>query len=145
MLQRMIDKVKDTVGNALRLTTLAAVAAIALLIAIAFLCAAAFVWVLQNYGPIYACLAGAALFSVVTLIALGFYAWRKRENEARAERAAKSAAQSVLGDPMVVAAGLQLVRSIGVKRLVPILLVGGVVLGLMASRAAAGDDAPKEP
>ncbi|MCC8942867.1 hypothetical protein H8A99_42290, partial [Bradyrhizobium sp. Arg68] len=73
MLQRLINDVKDSAGSALRLTSLAGAAAIALFIAIAFLCAAAFVFVLQHYGPVEACLAGAALFFVVTLIAAGAF------------------------------------------------------------------------
>ena len=43
MLQRMIDDVRDAAGTALRQTSLAAMAAIALFITTAFLCAAAFI------------------------------------------------------------------------------------------------------
>ena len=45
---------------------------------------------------------------------------------------------------MLVATGIQLVRAIGVKRLIPILAVGGLALGLMASRNAQRDEAPAE-
>ncbi|MGN1286703.1 MAG: hypothetical protein ACI4XG_09000 [Bradyrhizobium sp.] len=144
MLQRLIDDVKETTGSALRLTSLAAATAIALFIAIAFLCAAAFVYVLQHYGPVEACLSGAALFLVVTLIAAGVYTVRKREMRRRAEKAAKAAAANVFTDPVVVATGLQIVRAIGVKRLIPILAVGGLALGLMASRGAASSDEAEE-
>src|SRR5256885_14797251 len=121
MLQRLIDDFKDSTRTTLRLTSLAAAAAIALLVTIAFLCAAAFVFVQQNYGTIEACLAGAAVFFVVALIAAGWYMARKRQVRIRAERAAKSGARSMLADPMVVAAGLQGGGAIGVERLVPIL------------------------
>ena len=145
MFQRLIDDFKDSTGTALRLTSLAAVAALALLITTAFLCAAAFVYVLENYGPVQACLTGAVIFFVVALIAAGCYLLRKRAIEARARERTKSTAQTMLSDPMVVAAGLQLVRSIGVKRLIPILAVGGLALGLMASRGgAAADQTPAE-
>ena len=140
MLQRLIDDVKESAGSALRMTSLAGAAAIALFITTAFLCAAAFVAVLQRYGPVEACLAGAAIFFVVALIATGIYMMRKREMQRRAEKAAKaakSAAASMLADPALIAAGLQLVRTIGIKRLIPILAVGGLALGLMASRSAA--------
>ena len=70
MFQRMIDDVRESTGTALRLTSLAAAAAIALFVTTAFLCAAAFVFVLENYGPVQACLTGAAIFLVVTLIAV---------------------------------------------------------------------------
>jgi hypothetical protein len=144
MLQRLINDVKDATGNALRLTSLAAAAAIALFITIAFLCAAAFIYVLQHYGPVEACLAGAALFLVVTLIAASVYIVRKREMRRRAEKAAKAAAANVLTDPVVVATGLQIVRAIGVKRLIPILAVGGLALGLMVGRSAASVSEPEE-
>ena len=153
MFQRLIDDLKDSTGTALRLTSLAAAAAIALLVTTAFLCAAAFVFVLQKYGPVEACLTGAAIFFVVTVIAAGSYIARKnrirKEIEARAEQAArtaKSAAQTVLADPMLVAAGLQVIRAIGIKKLIPILAVGGLALGFFVSRAAAGDntEAPAE-
>ena len=140
MLQRLIDNVKDSIAGALRLTSLAGAAAFALFITIAFLCAAAFVFVLQNYGPVLACLAGAALFFVVTLIAAGLYMVRRREMQRRAEKAAKAAAANVLADPVLIATGLQLIRAIGVKRLIPILAVGGLALGLMAGRSAASDE-----
>src|SRR5206468_3921547 len=89
MFQRLIDNFKESTGTALRLTSLAATAAMALLVTTAFLCAAAFVFVLQHYGPVQACLTGAAIFFVVTLIAAGSYMVRKRQIEARAEQAAK--------------------------------------------------------
>jgi hypothetical protein len=149
MFQRLIDNFKDSTSNLLRLTSLAAAAAMALLVTTAFLCAAAFVFVLQNYGPVQACLTGAATFFVVTLIAAGSYMARKKQIEARAAeqaaRAAKSTAQTMLADPMLVAAGIQVVRAIGIKKLIPILAVGGLALGFLASRAqSGGSEAPAE-
>ena len=145
MFQRLVDDFKEKTGTALRLTSLAAAAAIALFISTAFLCAAAFVFVLQNYGPVEACLTGAAIFFVVTLIAAGWYVVRKKQIRDQAERAAKSAAHTMLADPMVVAAGIQVVRAIGVKRLIPILAVGGLALGFLASRNAAANHEAQAP
>ena len=54
MFQRLIDDVKESTGTALRLTSLAAAAAMAFLVTTAFLCAAAFVFVLEQYGPVQA-------------------------------------------------------------------------------------------
>ncbi|QPF84193.1 hypothetical protein IC762_32010 [Bradyrhizobium genosp. L] len=144
MLQRLISDVKESAGSALQLTSLVGAAAVALFITLAFLCAAAFVFVLQHYGPVEACLAGAALFFVVTLIAAGVYATRKREMRRRAERAAKATAAAAFADPVMIATGLQIIRAIGVKRLIPILAIGGLALGLMASRGAAGSSEPAE-
>jgi hypothetical protein len=148
MFQRFIDDFKESTATVVRLTSLAAAAAMALLVTTAFLCAAAFVFVLQNYGPVQACLTGAAIFFVVALIAGGCYMMRKRQIEARAEQAAKAAkstAQTVLSDPAMVAMGIQVIRAIGVKRLIPILAVGGLALGFLASRAnTSNSEAPAE-
>jgi hypothetical protein len=147
MFQRMIDDFKESTGTALRLTSLAAAAALALFITTSFICAAAFVLVLQKYGLVQACLAGAGIFFVVTLIAAAIYMVRKNAVEARAARAAeqaKSAVHTALADPMLVAAGIQVIRAIGVKKLIPILAVGGLALGLLANRNTSTDQAPAE-
>ena len=121
-------------------------AAIALFITTSFLCAALFIATLNHYGPVEACLAGAALFFVVTLLAAGTYLVRKRQIEARAAARAKAAAHSLLADPALLATGIQIARLVGVKRLIPILAVGGLALGLMASRGQSqtGEQAPAE-
>ena len=146
MFQRLIDDFKDSTGTALRLTSLAGAAALALFVTTSFLCAAAFIFVLQKYGPVFACLTGAAIFFVVTMIAAISYMVRKNQVQRRVEQTAKSAAQTMLADPMLVAAGIQIVRAIGVKKLIPILAVGGLALGLLASRGQShvGGEAPAE-
>ncbi len=54
------------------------VAAFAAFVTILFLCAAAFVFVFQNYGLIEACLSGAAIFLLITLIAVVTYEFDER-------------------------------------------------------------------
>ena len=148
MFAHLIDDFKESTGSALRLTSLAVGAALALFVTTAFLCAAVFVAVLDKYGLVQACLAGAAVFFVVTLLAAASYMVRKRQIErrleARAAASAKSAVHSALADPMLMAAGLQVIRAIGVKKLIPILAVGGLALGFLASRNAATGEAPAE-
>ena len=151
MFQRFIDDFRDSTGNAVRLTSLAVAMAVALLVTLSFLCAAAFVYMLQNFGPIEACLTGAGIFFVAALIVASIYMVRKDRIEARAARAAeraaenaKSAMHSALADPMMVAAGLQVIRAIGIKKLIPILAVGGLALGFLVSRNAQADQTPAE-
>jgi hypothetical protein len=69
---------------------------------------------------------------------------RKRQTAARVAAAARTATQSPFADPMLMAAGLQLIRAVGVKRLLPILAVGGIALGFLASRQTADDQTPAE-
>jgi hypothetical protein len=146
--QRIIDDVKASTGSALRLSSLAAIAAIALLIALSFLCAAAFIVVMHVYGLVQACLAGAAVFLLTALIVIAIYLAQKRQAEARAAERAKSTAQStaqaLLADPAMIATGIQIARAVGGKRLMAILAVGGLALGLLAGRSRAGDQTPAE-
>jgi len=143
MLTRMIDDIKDSTGVAIRMTSLAAAIALAFLVTIAFLCAAAFVYVLQNYGPIQACLTGAGIFLAIALIGIVVYTVRKRRARQEAKETAKSALHTALADPVMMATALQVIRAIGIKKLVPILAVGGLALGLLASRPSSSE-APAE-
>jgi hypothetical protein len=144
MLVRMIDDLKESTGVAFRMTSLAAAIALALLVTISFLCAAAFVYVLQSYGLIEACFTGAAIFFVVALTGIVVYAVRKQQARRHAAETAKSALHTALADPAMLATILQVVRVVGVKRLVPILAVGGLALGLLANNRPSSDQAPAE-
>jgi hypothetical protein len=145
ILVRMIDDLKESTGVAVRMTSLAAAIAVASFVTVSFLCAAAFVYVLQTYGLIEACLTGAAIFFVIALIGIVAYAVRKSQIRQEAKEPAKSALHAALTDPMVVAAGIQAARAIGVKGLVPLLAVGGLALGLLANRPSSREaEAPAE-
>jgi len=146
MLQRLIEDFKESTATTVRMTSLAAAAAVGLFITTSFLCAAAFVLVLNRYGPVQACLTGAAIFFVVTLIAAFSYIIRKRQMEARAAAIARAATNTAhtAFDPMMLVTGLQIARTIGIKRLLPILALGGIALGFLASRQTASDETPAE-
>lgn len=144
MFQKFMDDFRESTGTALRLTSLAVAVAVSLFITTAFLCAAAFVFVLQKYGLLQACFAGAGVFFVATVLAAISYIVRKRQIKRRPVEAAKSTMQSALSDPMVLAAGLQIVRTIGLKRIIPLVAVAGLALGVMASRRATGEEDPTE-
>lgn len=74
MFQKLMDDFRESTGSALRLTSLAIAVAVCLFITTAFLCAAAFVFVLQKYGLLQACFAGAGVFFVATVLAAISYA-----------------------------------------------------------------------
>jgi len=136
-MMRLVDDLKDSTGSLLRMTSIAMAAAISLFIATAFLCAAAFVVVLNKHGLMWACLTGAGIYALLTALAAGVYLYRKRQARRIVPEKAKTAFQSALADPMILAAGLQIVRTVGVKRLLPLLAIGGIAFGLMASRSGA--------
>lgn len=137
MLDKFVDDFKESAGTVMRLTSLAAAVAVCLFITTGFLCGAAFIAVLDKYGPVYACLAGAAVFFVCAVMAAICYTLRKRAIQKRPVEAAKSTLQTALGDPIVMATALQAVRIVGVKRMIPLLAIGGIALGLMAKRPPA--------
>ena len=87
MFQHLLDDVKDRVGHAARLASVAAVMVIALFVAVSFLCAAAFICVFQRYGLITACLAGAAVFFLLGIICAVVYFVQKRHAKARSKAA----------------------------------------------------------
>jgi hypothetical protein len=140
---RIVDEFKESTFSALRQASLISAVALALFITAGFLCAAAFIVVLENYGPVAACLAGAAISLVVAAIAGTIYAVRKRRIAARARQRANTMTRN-FADPVVIATGLQIARAVGVKRLIPLIAIGGVALGFLASRGAAKDEAPAE-
>jgi hypothetical protein len=144
MFHRIIDDFKDSTGTALRMTSLVAAAGFALFIAGCFVCAAIFVAVLQKYGPIEACLTVAGIFLVISLCVAAIYLGKKRQAKARAiaeaavaaRESARSSASSILADPMLLAAGLQIVRAVGIKKLIPLLAIAGLAVGVFVSRNA---------
>jgi uncharacterized membrane protein YqjE len=147
MFQRWIDDFKAESAAVARMSALAAAAGVALAITTAFLCAALFVLVFQRYGAIYACLAGAALFFALTLASAICYWAIKRSRRIKAledaKAAAKSSARTLLNDPAMLAIALQVTRMIGVKRVLPLLAIGGLALGLFA--ATRGERREAEP
>ncbi|MDB5619977.1 hypothetical protein [Tardiphaga sp.] len=142
MFQRVIEDLKDSTGATLRMTSLVALAGLALFITLSFLCAAVFVAVMQRYGAIEACLTIAGIFLLISLVVGGIYLTKKRRAKARAlaeaERAARAAAAAApLIDPMLLATALPIIRAIGLTRLIPLLAVAGVAYGYYVSRNAA--------
>lgn len=140
MFQRWIDDFKTNTSTTLRLSALVVVNIVALVIALIFLCAAGFIYISREYGSIIACLAGAGLFLVAALVVLAIHGEQKRRAEVRRKEAAKRASQSILSDPALLATGLQLARVIGIKRLLPVIALGGLALGLMAARRDSATD-----
>jgi hypothetical protein len=140
MFQRWIDDFKTSTSTTLRLSALVVANIVALAIAGVFLCAAGFIYISREYGSIYACLAGAGLFLVVALVVLAIHGEQKRRAEVRRKEAAKRVSQSILTDPALLATGLQLVRVVAIKRLLPVIELGGLALGLMAARRDSSTD-----
>jgi hypothetical protein len=140
----LLNFINDSISLALRMTTLITAVAISIFVTTSFLCAAVFVFVLQSFGLVFACLSGAGVFFVITLIAVGCYLHQQRQSKKRLANGAKFAFAAAMSDPMIVAAGLQIVRAVGVKRLLPLFAIGfaigAIAFGLMTSRKSSEDN-----
>jgi predicted lipid-binding transport protein (Tim44 family) len=132
MFQNKIDEFRASLQASVRVSVVALAIASAAFVALCFLCAAGFLYLLDRYGAIDACLAFFCIFLIIVIALVIWYAVLKRRAR-KPKIAAKSAIQTAIADPMVIAAGLQIVRAIGVKRLIPIVAIGGALLGLLAS------------
>jgi hypothetical protein len=144
MLKGIIDDLKNSTGNSMRMTSLMVIAGFAGFVALCFLCAAAFIATMQRYGMIEACLTVAGIFLMIAAIFAQIYATkqtRARERAAAAARAAaRAAANAPLIDPMMVATGIQIARTLGLKKVIPLLALAGVALGYLANRNSAADE-----
>ena len=150
MFQRVIDDLKDSTGATLRMTSLIALAGLALFITLLFVCAALFVFVMERSGAIQACLTIAGIFLLISLVIGGIYMSKKKRAEARAMAAAenarrRAAAAAPTFDPMLLATALPIVKAIGLTRLIPILGIAGAAYGYYMSRQAASaeDEVPE--
>ena len=139
MLERLSDRWKAEAGGALVRAAIASAAAFAGALVLAFLGAAAFVVVLDSYGLTAACLAGAAFFLAVTLVLLAVYAAissRRRRKIAAMEAHAAQETPSPLADPRLILVALQIIQAVGLRRMLPIVALGGAAFALAARRGS---------
>lgn len=101
-------------------------ATIAAATAFAFLCVAAYAWLDTLFGSIFAGLIVAGFFILVAAFAAMVAALTRRRAKERAilERAARAHAGSWLLDPKILASALQIGRTLGWQRILPVVLLG---------------------
>lgn len=105
---------------------LLALIALATLTAFVFLCVAGYEWFALQFGNVYAALIMAGIFVLLALIAAIICAAARRRARERAilERAARAHAPSWLLDPKILATAVQVGRTLGWQRIVPVALLG---------------------
>jgi hypothetical protein len=116
------------IDAALRTAVFGSVAAAAGAAAFLFLVIAAFLWTQQHYDTIVACGVGAGLFLLVALISLTTLAISRRRAATTDEEAAK-AVPAWLADPAILLTAAQIVRTIGITRLLPLALAAIAAFG----------------
>lgn len=133
MFDRAADRWKKGASRALLLSAIAGACAATAAIALAFICAAAFIAALNRYGLVDACLVGAAVFLAATLVLLAVYTFAASRRRKRISQPTPEPQLGALADPRVVLLGLQIVKAVGIRRLVPLLALGGAAFALAAA------------
>jgi hypothetical protein len=110
--------------------------------AFAFLCVAAYDWLSLHIGSVYAALVMAAVFALIAIIGIivSLLARRRARERAILERAARAHAPSWLLDPKILATAVQIGRSLGWQRAIPLALVGFMVAQWAREHRAREDD-----
>ena len=118
------------------------VVALAASTAFVFFCVAAYDWLALQIGSVYAALAMAAIFVAIAIVGLMICLLARRRARERAilERAARAHAPSWLLDPKILATAVQVGRSLGWQRAIPLALVGFMVAQWAREHRARGDD-----
>jgi len=108
-----------------------------------------FLWTMETYGVIYAWGAIACAFGAIALLALIPLLLSGRRSRAIARAAERRAVEAEAErnrnpewwqDPAILLTGLQVARTIGLRRLLPILAVGAVIAGVAISRQPSGNE-----
>jgi hypothetical protein len=131
----VVRDVKDRIGTAVKVTGWCAIAGGAALVMLGFFCAALFLWMAERNGPIVACLVLGGIFLLIIIIAAIAFANVRRRRAQRARLARANAAAQWWRDPAVIAAGLQISRTLGAGRTLPLVLLGAFTVGLLLSRS----------
>lgn len=115
-----------------------------LLAAFIFLCIAAYSRLTPQFGAVYAGLIMAGVFLLIAAIAAVVSAMLRRRAKERAilERAARAhASPSWLLDPKVLGVAVQVGRTLGWERLIPVALLG-ILVAQWARGGSRGDEPP---
>jgi hypothetical protein len=121
--------VKERIDAAVRAIVYGSIAAAAGMAAFLLLAIAAFIWTQQHYDTIIACGAVGGLFLLVALIALLALAISRRRAAKVKRESAANAVPAWLADPAILIAATQVVRSVGVGRLLSIVVAGAAAFG----------------
>jgi hypothetical protein len=142
LMHDMVLAVQTRTGIATSFIVWLVVVALAAMTAFAFLCVAAYDWLSLHMSSVYAGLVMAAVFVVIAIIGIIACVLARRRARERAilERAARAHAPSWLLDPKILATAVQVGRSLGWQRVIPLALVGFMVAQWAREHRARGDD-----
>ena len=129
LMRDMVLAVQTRTGITTSIIVWFAIVALAALTAFVFLCVAAYDGLALHMASVYAGLVMAAIFVVIAIIGMVICLLARRRARERAilARAARAHAPSWLLDPKILATAVQIGRSLGWQRAIPLALVGFMV------------------
>ena len=142
LMRDMVLAVQTRTGITTSIIVWFAIVALAALTAFVFLCVAAYDWLSLHMASVYAGLVMAAIFVVIAIVGMVICLLARRRARERAilARAARAHAPSWLLDPKILATAVQIGRSLGWQRAIPLALVGFMVAQWAREHRARGDD-----
>jgi hypothetical protein len=145
LMHDMVLAVQTRTGITTSFVVWLAIVALAALTAFAFLCVAAYDWLSLQMTSVYAGLVMAAVFVLVAIIGIivCLLARRRARERAILERAARAHAPSWLLDPKILATAVQVGRSLGWQRVIPLALVGFMAAQWARERRARSEADPE--
>jgi xanthine/uracil permease len=132
----LVSELKDKLDRALTTAVLGAIAAAAAVAAFFFVCVAIFVSTADRYDTVTACAVLAVLFVVVAAAAATAVALVRRRAAERQRRASRK--PQFWLDPAVMAAGLEVAKALGPRRIASLAVLGALVAGILLNRPPAG-------
>ena len=152
MFGSLIDDLKAKVDGMLKLAVAGAIAASAAVVAFMCFTVALFLWMQEIYGTLEAWLAIGACFAALAMLGgIFMIVLRRRTHPVKAAtvRAEEpSMIARLLQEPAVLLTGLQILRLVGARRILPLVILGAVAGGLMLNRnghASHHDAAAEQP
>jgi hypothetical protein len=128
VLNGLISELTSPLKDALKLAGWGVAAAVPALLSFFFFLYAAFVWAERSYGTLEAALLLGAVFMVIASLIVATAVFLRRR---AARRPRPRVNVQGLKDPTVLAAGLELVRLVGLRRIIPAVALGAVIFGAL--------------
>ena len=137
MLGSLFDDLKLKVDGMVKLAVAGMIAAAAAIVAFFCFAVALFLWMQQTYGSLEAWMALGVVFAALAAISAIFILTRRGRRDvtpAPKPRETASGVSRLLQEPAILLTGLQVVRMLGVRGMLPIILLGAVAGGIFMSR-----------
>jgi hypothetical protein len=128
MFNSLVTELTRPLSGALKLAGWGAAVTIAAAMALSFFSLAAFVWAEERYGTVGASLLLGTFFFIVTgaiLVAARVHYRRSRDGMP------PGGTPPWWKDPAIIAAGVELARIVGVRRIIPVVALGAVIVGAL--------------